>query len=135
MVRISTKYIGGKRCELVHEQSASVIRTDAPKDNNGKGELFSPTDLIAAATVSCMLTVLGINAEKDGLSIDGSTATVEKEMGIDPRRIVKLRINMQLPRSLTREQREKLEALALNCPAKQSLNKDIQVAVTFSYEL
>ncbi len=135
MVRISTRYTGEKRCELTHEPSKSVIRTDAPKDNNGKGELFSPTDLLAAATASCMLTIIGIHAEKDGLNVDGITASVDKEMGTNPRRVVKLHLSIHLPENLTAEQREKLETLALSCPVKKSLHPELDVPVNFSYDL
>jgi uncharacterized OsmC-like protein len=135
MVRIFTEYTGEKRCELTHGPSHSIVQTDAPKDNNGKGELFSPTDLLAAATVSCMLTVIGIHAEKDGLNIDGAKATVDKEMALNPRRVAKLHITLQLPKALTAEQRDKFEALALNCPVKQSLSKEMQTPVVFTYDL
>lgn len=135
MVRISTEYIGEKRCALVHEPSQSKIHTDAPKDNNGKGELFSPTDLVAAATASCMLTVVGIHAEKDGVDITGSWATVDKEMATSPRRIAKLTLNIHLPKTLTAEQRTKFEGLALECPVKRSLSAEMQIPVSFLYDI
>lgn len=135
MVRIDIDYQGEKHCELTHGPSGSRIGTDAPKDNNGKGELFSPTDLLAAATGSCMLTVMGIAAEKEGIDLKGSHATVEKEMGTNPRRVIKLTVRIHLPQKLTEQDRLRLEAIAMSCPVKQSLNTEIQVPVTFAYDV
>lgn len=135
MVKITATYEGEKHCELVHGPSNSRIGTDAPKDNNGKGELFSPTDLVAAATASCMLTVMAIAADKDGVELKGSKATVEKEMTTNPRRISKLTVHLYLPASIESEYRKKLETIADTCPVKMSLNKEMQVPVEFHYEL
>src|ERR1700689_1455565 len=87
MVKSNTVYSGGLHCEITHEPSRSKIETDAPKDNLGKGERFSPTDLVGAALGSCILTTMAIVAERDGISINGVTASVEKEMIVKPRRI------------------------------------------------
>lgn len=135
MVKITATYEGEKHCELVHGPSQSRIGTDAPKDNNGKGELFSPTDLVAAATASCMLTVMAIASEKDGVSITGAKASVEKEMAANPRRISRLVVHLYLPQSISPDYRAKLEQIALNCPVKMSLNADLQVPVEFHYSL
>lgn len=133
MVKMSVKYTGQKHCELLHHPSHSVIETDAPKDNQGKGERFSPTDLVGAALASCILTTMGIVAERDGISIDGATASVTKEMASDPRRISALPVQVTLPSALTPEQRKKLENAARHCPVHKSLNTDIVASITFSY--
>src|SRR4051812_25547356 len=121
MVKMSIVYQGGKHCLLTHEPSRSEIETDAPKDNQGKGERFSPTDLVGAALGSCILTTVAIVAERDGISVEGATAQVEKEMLSQPRRIGTLRVNVNFPAHLTTEQRRKLEETARHCPVQKSL--------------
>lgn len=135
MVKMSAVYQGEKHCELLHEQSGSKIVTDAPKDNAGRGEAFSPTDLVAIAMGSCMLTTMAINCEKEGVVIKGSRVNVEKEMAANPRRISKINIVMHLPQSVPHDYRKKLEGFALGCPIKQSLHADVQVPVVFHYDL
>jgi uncharacterized OsmC-like protein len=135
MVRISIDYTGEKHCELTHGPSGSKIGTDAPKDNNGKGELFSPTDLLAAATGSCMLTVMGIAAEKAGLDMNGARSTVDKEMGTTPRRVVKLTVEIHMPKKLSAQDRILLEEAAMGCPVKKSLHPEMQIPVTFVYDI
>lgn len=135
MVKVTATYEGEKHCEIIHGPSQSKIGTDAPKDNNGKGELFSPTDLIAAATGSCMLTVMSILAEKDGVDIKGSYTTVEKEMLSNPRRIGKLTVNLYLSKSIPADYRQKLENSALACPVKKSLHPELELPVQFHYSL
>ena len=103
MVKMSAIYQGEKHCDATHEPSNSHISTDAPKDNNGKGEAFSPTDLVGIATGTCMLTTMAIHCEKEGVSIKGSRVTVEKEMAANPRRIAKLNIVIHLPRSTVKK--------------------------------
>ena len=135
MVKMSAIYQGEKHCEAKHEPSNAHIATDAPRDNNGKGEAFSPTDLVGAAMGTCMLTTMAINCEKEGVSITGSTVTVEKEMAANPRRIAKLTVVMHLPQNIPQDYRSKLEGFALNCPVKQSIHPDLQMPVTFHYDL
>lgn len=135
MVRMKTIYVGDKHCDLTHGPSGSQISTDAPKDNNGRGEDFSPTDLCAVSLASCMLTVMAINAEKEGVSIKGSTADVVKEMKADPRRIGKLTVELHMPAKLTDEWRKKLEQIAHTCPVKQSLNPNIEYDIRFAYDI
>lgn len=135
MVKVTAKYEGDKHCEIEHGPSQSVIATDAPKDNNGRGELFSPTDLVAAATGSCMLTVMAIMAEKDGVNLKGSYTTVEKEMIPNPRRIGKLTVNVFMPQHIESAYRQKLENTAMTCPVKKSLNPEMELPVQFHYTL
>ncbi len=135
MVKVIAKYEGDKHCEIEHGPSQSTISTDAPKDNNGRGELFSPTDLVAAATASCILTVMAIVAEKDGVSLRGSYASVEKEMVLNPRRIGKLTINVFMPKNIESPYRKKLENTAATCPVKKSLHPDMELPMQFHYTL
>src|ERR1700749_3915091 len=100
MVKMSVVYEGQLHCNLVHEPSHSEIATDAPKDNQGKGERFSPTDLVGAALGSCILTTIAIVAERDGISIEGAEAHVQKEMITQPRRIGALPVQITLPAAL-----------------------------------
>lgn len=134
MVSMSVEYVGGLHCELVHGPSQSKIETDAPKDNNGKGEKFSPTDLVGAALGSCILTTMALVAERDGVSIKGAKVTVEKEMSSEPpRRIVRLNVAMQMPAGIPQNYREKLEAIAHKCPVQKSIHPDIETPVRFVY--
>ena len=135
MVKVTATYQGEKHCELVHGPSSAKISTDAPKDNNGKGEAFSPTDLVAAATGSCILTVMAIMAEKDGVELKGSYTTVEKEMVQNPRRIGKLTIHVFMPKSIEDKYRIKLENTAKTCPVKKSLHPDMELPMQFHYTL
>lgn len=133
MVNISVVYQGEKHCELTHGPSHSRIETDAPKDNNGKGERFSPTDLIAAGLASCVLTTIAILGEKKGIQIDGAKAEVEKEMTPSPRRIASLKLKVTLPASLNAEQRKECEQMAHSCPVHRSLHPDVQLPMIFIY--
>lgn len=133
MVKSSAVYQGQKHCELTHQPSGSKIETDAPKDNNGKGERFSPTDLVGAALTSCILTTMAIVAERDGVQFENAKAEVEKEMLDKPRRIGALRVKITLPASLTANQRRKLEETAKHCPVHRSLSENIQIPMTFEY--
>lgn len=135
MVKVTAKYEGDKHCEIEHGPSQSTIATDAPKDNNGRGELFSPTDLVAAATGSCILTVMAIMAEKDGVNLKGAYTTVEKEMILNPRRIGKLTINVFMPKDIEMTYRKKLENTAATCPVKKSLNPEMELPMQFHYTL
>ena len=133
MVKMKAVYQGQKHCELVHEQSGSKIETDAPKDNQGKGERFSPTDLVGAALGSCILTTMAIVAERDGVSLEGSKAEIQKEMADNPRRIQALHLQITLPAHLDANQRRKLEETAKHCPVHRSLHPDVRMPMSFSY--
>jgi len=108
--------------------------TDAPLDNHGKGESFSPTDLVATAVANCMMTVMGIAAERHGINLNGSTVSIGKEMSADlPRRIIALRSVMSIPLPADHPQRAMLENAAKACPVKQSLSQEIDSSVEFRW--
>jgi len=135
MVKMRATYQGQKHCELYHEPSQSIIATDAPKDNHGKGELFSPTDLIGASLISCILTTMAIAAEARNWKIEGANGEVTKEMTPSPRKIAKLSVTLNLPEGLNHEQRHFLEEVANTCPVKRSLHPDVQVDVVIRYNV
>lgn len=119
-------YTGELRCKATHLQSESLIITDAPLDNQGKGEAFSPTDLLATSLGVCMLTVMGIEAKKLGVNMDGAKVMITKQMGVLPRRVVKIIAELEIPnRNLTSEQQLKLEDTGINCPVAKSLHPDL----------
>lgn len=132
MVHVSSVYEGGLRCRATHGPSRAELVTDAPVDNHGRGAAFSPTDLLAAALGSCMLTVMGIVAERHGIDIAGATAETVKGMTSDPpRRIASLRTRIELPLPADHPQRTLLERAAHSCPVHESLRPDIDMAVEF----
>lgn len=133
MVAMTGIYEGEKHCTLIHGPSQNKITTDAPKDNNGRGETFSPTDLVGAALGSCILTTMAIYAEKHGIVLKGSSFQVEKKMQLAPRKIAELVVDITLPAHLSSEQRDILEDIAQTCPVTKSLNPDIKIPVTFKY--
>jgi uncharacterized OsmC-like protein len=134
MVTITATYDGGLRCSAQHGPSGTTLITDAPVDNHGKGESFSPTDLLATATATCMMTVMGIAAERHGVELKGTTVKIGKEMSLDlPRRIVALRSVMTIPLSSDHPQRALLEGAAKACPVKQSLAPEIDTTVEFRW--
>lgn len=126
-------YQGDKHCELTHGPSQSKISTDAPKDNHGRGELFSPTDLVGAALGSCILTVMAIVAERENIDLRGMRCTVEKEMQTSPRRIGRLACRVEMPKGVAAPLRAKLEATAHHCPVHKSLHPDIESPINFVY--
>ncbi len=135
MVNISIRYDGELHCSATHDPSQAKIATDAPTDNNGKGESFSPTDLVATALGTCMSTILAMTAERHGLDIKGATVSVAKEMSEDaPRRIVALPSEMHIPLPADCPQRDVLEKAALNCPVHKSLPEEIERPVKFFWE-
>jgi len=127
------EYKGQLRTEAKHLRSGSVIVTDAPIDNQGKGQAFSPTDLVATALASCMITIMGIVAERDGIDIEGVTADVDKIMSKEPRRIGEIKIIITFKSILTTDQRGKLERAAKTCPVSGSLHEDLKETIEFSY--
>ncbi|MGA2325577.1 MAG: OsmC family protein [Bryobacteraceae bacterium] len=134
-VLIEGSYLGNKRTRLIHGPSGAELLTDAPRDNAGQGAFFSPTDLVASAVGACMMTIMGIVAERSGIDLAGMTMRVEKEMRSAPRRIGTLSLALHLPARLPEEQRQRLEAAARSCPVQQSLHPDIRVAVEFLYDV
>ena len=131
---IENKYIGELRTESTHLKSSNVIITDAPTDNNGKGNAFSPTDLVASALCSCMTTVMGICANKNQFDLPNSTAHITKVMSSHPRRISKIIVEINFDSNNLSEQNiEKLIAVAKGCPVAQSLSSDLDQEVRFNF--
>jgi putative redox protein len=134
MVEINIQYAGDLRCLAVHGPSGRELTTDAPVDNHGKGESFSPTDLVATALGSCVATIMGIYASRHDLDLKGIQIRVEKHMSEDaPRRIARLPVTIQMPAGLPEKHREALEQAARHCPVHQSLRADIDAPLTFCY--
>jgi putative redox protein len=134
MVEMKAVYVGDKHCELSHGPSGSTLETDAPKDNAGRGEKFSPTDLLGASLVSCILTTLDIMAEREKLgSIKGAKARVTKEMAASPRRVSRLPVEITMPAGVAAAARPRLAEIAENCPVKHSLSSSIEMPIQFIY--
>jgi uncharacterized OsmC-like protein len=134
MIQIQIDYQGELRCAAVHEPSGARIETDAPTDNHGRGESFSPTDLVATALGACMATVLGIAAERKNLSMNGLQVRVTKHMATStPRRIGRLEVRLEVPLPESHPERPFLEATANGCPVHQSLHPDIEVAIDWQW--
>jgi putative redox protein len=133
MVQIDTDYLGDLQCEATHTPSGVTLTTDAPEDNHGEGRSFSPTDLVATALGTCIATILGIQADKHDLDLDGIEISVEKEMASNPRRIDTLRTEVTMPVGLNEEMRTRLERAARHCPVDESLHPDIDAPITFHW--
>ena len=134
MATVHTTYLGDLRTESVHLQSGSKLITDAPTDNQGKGEAFSPTDLVATAYGACVFTIMGIAAKTHGFSIDGAKVETSKVMGTDPRRIVELITQFTFPaNNYSAKHKKILELAAKECPVFNSLHPDLKKTVTFVY--
>lgn len=134
MVKISGEYQGGLHCTATHEQSGSTLVTDAPRDNNGRGEAFSPTDLAATALGTCMLTIMAMAAGKHGVELHGTRFEVIKEMSKDlPRRIASLSTQFWLPIRKDALPEGTLERAAATCPVHHSLHPDIEKQVAFHW--
>ncbi len=132
MANFELTYTGDLRCKAVHLKSGMEIITDAPTDNMGKGEAFSPTDLTATSLGVCMLTTIGISAEKNNYRIEGARAEVTKIMAATPRRISEIVVDLYLPaNSYTEEQKKMIENAALHCPVAKSLHPDLVQTVKF----
>lgn len=127
-------YLGNLRNEATHLASNTVINTDAPVDNNGKGEAFSPTDLTATSLAACMMTILGILADRKGWDLRGMKADANKIMAANPRRIQRIEIRLQIPdATFSPEDRQIIENAAYTCPVALSLHPDIEQAIEFVY--
>ena len=127
-------YLGNLRTECEHLKSGNTYITDAPTDNNGKGEAFSPTDTVATGLANCMLTMMGIKSRDLAVNLDGSTAMVTKTMAANPRRISRIDVVMKLPEMVDAKSRKILENTALTCPVLYSLHPDIEKIVVFNWD-
>jgi putative redox protein len=135
MATIETIYLGGLRTEAKHVLSENTLITDAPLDNQGKGEAFSPTDLMSASLGSCMFTIMGIAAREHGIDIDGSTCSITKIMAAEPRRVSEIQISFNFPAiNYSDKQKLILERAAKNCPVAKSLHPDLVQNVSFNFQ-
>ena len=131
---IENTYVGDLRTSSKHIKSGQEIITDAPVDNNGKGEAFAPTDLVSSALCSCMTTVMGICAEKGGFKMPNSIAKIKKIMSSDPRKIKEINVEINFEEnSLTDIQKKKLESIGRNCPVAKSLHPEIKQNIIFNF--
>jgi uncharacterized OsmC-like protein len=129
-----TKYLGDLRTEMLHVRSGKTVITDAPVDNKGKGEFFSPTDLVASALGSCIFTIMGIAAREHGFSIDGTSCIITKIMTDIPRKIGEIKIEFDLSvNSYTDKQKKILEYCVRTCPVALSLNESVIQNVTLKF--
>lgn len=134
MTTIAIEYIGDLKCRAVHQESGTVLMTDAPKDNQGEGSSFSPTDLVATALGSCIATIMGIVAKRRNLDIKGTKIEVIKEMASAPhRRVGKLLTTITFPHKFEGQDRVMLEHGAHTCPVHKSLHPDIEAPIHFIY--
>ena len=134
MTTLTTSYKGTLRTENIHTRSGNLVITDAPVDNQGKGEAFSPTDLVCTALSSCMLTTMGILADRENVDIKGMRTEVVKIMGSNPRKIAEIQVTMSHPSiQATDVQKQKLKNAALTCPVALSLHDSVKQTVTFNF--
>jgi putative redox protein len=134
MVQQNIAYLGELRCEAVHGPSKVHLTTDAPTDNHGKGESFSPTDLVVTALATCVITTAGMIAQRENVKLEGTKIYAEKHMSADsPRRIVNIVLTFEMPESIPRSFRSLLEATAASCPVKQSIHPDVAVDIQFRF--
>jgi putative redox protein len=135
MVQIDIEYQGNLRCQATHADSGATLLTDPPKDNQGNGESFSPTDLLATALGTCMLTIMGISAKRSNIDLSRATVRVQKEMiNLPIRRVAKLTVEIHGPQTVPENMRAQLERAALACPVHRSLHPDVQIPVTFHWD-
>jgi len=126
-------YKGNLRCEAEHLQSKTTIETDAPTDNRGKGERFSPTDLLCVSLATCMLTTMGIKAADMNVDISNSRADVTKHMASDPRRVSKVEVTLTLPGNANEKERIILEKTGTNCPVAKSIHPEIVLVLNYQW--
>ena len=131
MVRIESVYDGNLRCSATHIPSGQTLVTDAPVDNMGKGQSFSPTDLLATSMLNCMMTIIAIAADSRGLNVSGMSGSVEKHMTSGPRKVSKLGVEISLPTELHSEDRAWLIKRGLACPVHKSVSEEMEVEVKF----
>ncbi|PKP23088.1 MAG: osmotically inducible protein OsmC [Bacteroidetes bacterium HGW-Bacteroidetes-21] len=127
-------YLGELRTEAVHLASGNKIITDAPIDNEGKGEFFSPTDLAATSLASCMFTIMGISARNYGIKMEGATAEVTKVMGTNPRRIVEIIIDFHFPNQYTDKEKKILQLAVDNCPVGKSVDPLLKQTIHLNFD-
>ncbi|MCC7386151.1 MAG: OsmC family protein [Deltaproteobacteria bacterium] len=133
-VEMIVEYTGELRCRAEHGPSGSVLETDAPRDNEGRGELFSPTDLVGAALMTCAMTTMAIKGRKEGIDFTRAAGRVVKEMTSQgPRKIARLTLEIVMPAGLPPAHRTRLEEIARSCPVALSLAETVEVPMTFSY--
>ncbi|PWH81566.1 OsmC family protein [Brumimicrobium oceani] len=134
MKKISSSYLGDLRISTTHQKSGTIIETDAPLDNNGKGTRFSPTDLLAAGYLNCMITIIGIYCEQHAIDFKDCKGEVEKIMMDKPRRIGGLQIVLDLSSNNWNEKdKRRIETAAKNCPVAKSVSSEIEVNIEFNY--
>ncbi len=134
MVEIKLSYEGDLHCNATHIPSGNTLVTDAPRDNNGRGQAFSPTDLLATALGSCMATVIGILAKRREIAVEGMAVTVRKFMSDDlPRRVKRLELDLEMPLPGSHPDRKLLESAARGCPVHHSIHPDIEVAMNWNW--
>jgi len=134
MVSMTGEYLGSLRTQDTHLLSGNKIITDAPPDNNGKGEAFSPTDLVCAALNSCMMTLIGMSAAKEKIDITGMRSEITKIMQANPRKISEIQISFSLPGLVASDiQKEKFKKAALECPVALSISENIKQTITFDF--
>lgn len=127
-------YTGNLRCQAEHIQSKTQIETDAPTDNHGKGERFSPTDMLCVSLATCMLTTMGIKAADMKVDITNAKAEVTKHMASDPRRVAKIEVEVSLPGNGDEKERLILEKTGNNCPVAKSVHPDIELVLNYKWE-
>lgn len=133
MATIQTLYLGDLRTEITHVQSGNKVMTDAPTDNNGKGEYISPTDMVAAALGSCMLTLMALAARRLEIELKGTRVEIQKVMAANPRRIAEIKLDFYFPGSYTDRCRRIIEGAGETCPVGKSLHSDVKQTVTYHY--
>lgn len=135
MATIKTTYLGDLRTEMEHLQSGSKVITDAPVDNHGKGEAFSPTDLFAASYASCALTIIGIASQTHSFDIKGTIVETTKVMGVNPRRVIELIVNFSFPPNNYTDKEKKIITEAIKaCPVVNSLPMDLKISRTINFQ-
>jgi uncharacterized OsmC-like protein len=127
-------YKGNLRCEATHLQSGSQLQTDAPTDNKGKGEKFSPTDLLCVSLATCILTTMAIKADSMGVALEDGEHEIIKTMQASPRLISRIQIKLNLPAGISEEDRFILEKVGNNCPVAKSLNADMDIDITYEWQ-
>jgi len=131
----TSSYLGNLRTQSIHLNSENELITDAPKDNQGRGEAFSPTDLLATALGTCMLTIMGIKARDAGINIEGTRIEISKIMASNPRRVHTIEIFFHMPEmAYSEKERQLLKHAALNCPVAKSIHQDIEQKVVFEFQ-
>jgi putative redox protein len=133
MATISTTYIGDLKTEAIHLQSGSKLITDAPTDNHGKGEGFSPTDLLAESLAGCVLTVMALAARSHGINMDNTKCDVSKVMAPNPRRVAEIILDFKFPMEYTDQEKKILELAASTCPVSVSLHPDLKKTINFGW--